>query len=184
MGRSKPLLPLGDTDFLGTILATIRSCEVVDGPIVVVRRDEDDALAQRLRAESGFGVIDVIVDGAGQMLESIRAGEARLGEAGGALVWPVDAPATRRSTVAALCSAAMQEPGRAVLPVVQGADGHPVYVPRGLLAGPGEASTLREILAAAAPRRLALDDPLALLNVNTPEDYQTLLATFAVPRNV
>jgi len=183
MGRSKPLLPLAGTDFLGAILATLRSCEAVDGPIVVVRRDGDDALAQRLHAESGFGVLEATVEEDGHMLESILAGEARLGDAGGALVWPVDAPAVRLSTVAALCRGAQQEPDRPVLPVVQGSDGHPVYVPRGLLAGAGEAATLREILAAAGPRRVAVDDPLALLNVNTPQDYQTLLATLSTSQS-
>jgi molybdenum cofactor cytidylyltransferase len=190
MGRSKPLLSLGDTDFLGRILDTLQGLAgpaASVAPVVVIRRVDDHELAARLAGITDPALRVAMVDGAGDMLASVRAGAALLDDVVGALVWPVDAPAVVSVTVAALCAAARQAPHRVVVPVTDGQTGHPTYVPRALLdrepagnAGVG----LRGILAAAAtvapPIRVVVDDPFSLLNVNTPHDYQRLLEALRV----
>jgi len=180
MGRAKPLLPLGGSDFVGCILETLRRHAPSVGPVVVIRREGDRALAERLDGlrETGLRVARVD-DGPGDMLCSVRAGGLLLGDAVGAIVWPVDVPAVAGATVAKVYEAALGRPDRAVMPLTGGQTGHPTYVPRSLLEVGAAASGspgLRGILAAAAepPDEVVVEDRFSLLNVNTPEDYELL----------
>lgn len=184
MGRAKPLLPLRGADFLGCILETLRLHAQGIEPVVVIRRDGDRALAERLVELRGAGLrVATVDDGPGDMLRSVRAGTALLGDAVGALVWPVDVPAVAGESVAKVYSAALKWPDRVVLPLTGGQTGHPVYVPRSLLepmAASGATTTdapgLRGILAAAlAPAiEVVVEDRCSLLNVNTLQDYELL----------
>ena len=185
MGQPKPLLPLGETDFIGTIVHTLRSCGVRLAPVVVVRRADDHALAQRLAAlraaETGETLKEATVpDGSADMLASIRAALPMLAGAVGTLVWPVDAPAIRGTTVACVARAALERPEVPVLPAVDGSSGHPAYVPCALLVRPlppGAAPGLRGVLETAElpPVWVSVSDPYALMNVNTPSQYRALL---------
>jgi CTP:molybdopterin cytidylyltransferase MocA len=92
-------------------------------------------------------------------------------------ILPVDHPLVRPETVAAL--AAVE--GGAVVPVCRGKHGHPVVVDRavatavvsGRISGP----TLRDVLRDADARDLAVDDPGAIANCNTPAALAAALAT-------
>lgn len=188
MGRSKPLLPLGDSDFLGCILQTLRRYAPKVAPVVVIRRQEDHALARRLDPMvgqvAGQGArqwlsVATVADGSGDMLGSLRAGELLLGDAAGALVWPVDVPCVAGATVEKVHEAALLQRDRVVLPLSGGQTGHPAYVPRSLLrptASGGQEAGLRGVLAAAhAPAiEVPVEDRFSLLNVNTPQDYKLL----------
>ncbi len=182
MGRPKPLLPLGSSDVVGTILETLAGHASAVAPVVVIRRDNDEILAERLDSLSDARIrVAIVDDGPGDMLRSLRVGAAQLGDAVGALVWPVDVPAVSGTTVAAVHGAAGLQPDRVVLPLSGGQTGHPTYVPRSLLhaeAAPQAPPGLRGILASAATTQIevAVEDPFSLWNINTPDDYQRLLA--------
>lgn len=177
MGRAKPLLPLGGSDFLGCILETLRRHTAGVEPVVVIRRKGDRALAERLDELCGAGLrVAQVDDGPGDMLCSVRAGGVLLGDAVGALVWPVDVPAVAGASVAKVYNAALGRPDRVVMPLTGGQTGHPTYVPRSLLelgAATAASPGLRGVLAAAAepPFEVVVEDRFSLLNVNTPEDY-------------
>ncbi len=192
MGRSKPLLTLGDTDFLGTILKTLRSPDVAVALVAVVYRADDEPLRERIAAHVGEPVIAVPVEpGSGDMLHSVRAGAyAMVARAmvldaqvpSGAMVWPVDAPAVAPATVAAVAAAARRAPDHVAQPEHEGAPGHPVYVPRLLLepaavasaAGPGLRGLIEGAQVPVDP--VPVSDPRCLVNVNTPEDYEAYRA--------
>jgi molybdenum cofactor cytidylyltransferase len=182
MGSPKPLLRLGGSDFIGTLLATVVAVRPALGPVVVITHRDDPALAGRLAelSRSTIPLVVATVDAwAGDMLDSIRAGASRLPAGAGALIWPVDAPAVRVETVERLLAAAAAHAGAACLPLHEGRSGHPVYLPPGLLERLGQARPadgLRGILAAADPRpiEIAVDDPGVGWNVNTPEAYARL----------
>ncbi len=188
MGRAKPLLPLGDSDFVGCILGTLRRHAPGVAPVVVIHREGDRALAARLEAlgealgEANVGVA-TIDDGPGDMLRSLRAGVGLLGDAVGALVWPVDVPVVLGATVAKVLGAAFGRPDRVVMPLTGGRTGHPTYVPRTLLEPGADAGVaadappgLRGVLASANKPRIevVVEDRFSLLNVNTPEDYDLI----------
>jgi len=180
MGRAKPLLPLGGSDFIGCILETLRRHAPEVEPVVVIRRYGDHVLAERLdrMAESWLSVATVD-DGPGDMLRSVRVGGALLRDAVGGLVWPVDVPSVTGTTIRSVLNAALLRPDRVVQPLSGGQTGHPTYVPRPLL-GPGvsagDDAGLRGVLAAAPqpPLEVVVEDRFSLMNVNTPEDYKIL----------
>jgi CTP:molybdopterin cytidylyltransferase MocA len=181
MGQAKPLLPLRGSDFLGCILRTLRAHARAVAPVVVIRRDGDQRLAERLDVLRGAELLVATVgDGPGDMLRSVRAGEALLADTVGALVWPVDVPAVSGATVAKVCGAALQSPHRVVMPCSAGGEtGHPTYVPRALLRAEPPAGAppgLRGVLSGAPEPavEVVVEDRFSLLNVNTPEDYQLL----------
>jgi CTP:molybdopterin cytidylyltransferase MocA len=213
MGRSKPLLPLGETDFLGTLLRALRDPAVAVAPVAVVYRRDDAALAHRLRLEESAGdLLAVSVEpDAGDMLHSVETGAAALGSSPGPglrqastggsgtptagsgatdtpipglLVWPADAPAVARATVAAVARAARQTPLAVVQPVHGGKPGHPIHVPPMVLARdlPSGEDGLRGLIRRAVQTRrcelceVPVSDPGCLINVNTPEQYQALLS--------
>jgi molybdenum cofactor cytidylyltransferase len=186
MGRSKPLLPLGDTDFIGTIIAALGGLDTGVGRVVVVRREDDEALGTRLseltellgRTGAATIIQATVPAGLGDMLASIRSGYgigAMHGEFG-ALVWPVDSPFASSHTLASVLGHARQHPERVVRPVHAGSQGHPIWVPASVLraeppqgSGPG----LRGLIEALSPglEDLVVEDPGCLVNVNTPEAH-------------
>ena len=183
MGRSKPLLPLGESDFVGTLVAALQAPDVGAAPIVVVHRSDDAPLATRLAAMDGVVGVTVPPDD-GDMLRSVRVGAAALGDAAGALVWPVDAPGVAPRTVASVMSAARAHPHRVCQPRHEDAPGHPIYVPAPLFQvspTPDAAPGLRGLLeAAGAPvRPVLVRDPGCLRNVNTPDEYEALQRALA-----
>jgi molybdenum cofactor cytidylyltransferase len=186
MGRAKPLLPLEGSDFLGCIVETLRCHAPGVEPVVVIRREGDRALAERLDALGEVNrrvCVATVDDGPGDMLRSVRAGAGLLGDAMGSLVWPVDVPVVMGSTVAKVYGAALEQPDRVVMPLTNGRTGHPTYVPRSLLelgAGDGARADappgLRGVLVSAEKPavEVVVEDRFSLLNVNTPEDYDLI----------
>src|SRR5512136_2777861 len=86
MGFPKPLLPLGSSTFVGTILQRAMRC-VPHAPIVVLGR-----LADRIRPMLGFGVQTCLNPDPdrGQFSSLLLALEEVSADCRGCLVWPVD----------------------------------------------------------------------------------------------
>ena len=107
------------------------------------------------------------------MLSSVQAGLGAIGgDAGDALIWPVDIPFVEPATVRAL----VMHGGTIVVPVHNGRGGHPLRVARAHfaeIAALDPARGLKALLEAHAAEvvRLPVADPGVLVDVDTPDDY-------------
>ena len=177
MGRPKLTLPWREGSVLEATLAALLAggaerAVVVAGPGAILAGWQPPAgvtLASNPSPERG-------------MLSSVRAGLAALAEAGPAprmlLVCPGDLPALRAETVRELL-AAQRRHGGIVVPVHGGRRGHPLVVPERWLPAIGEldeAVGLRQLLRVAVDDLLQhpVDDPGTVLDVDTPEAYESL----------
>lgn len=180
MGREKALLPWQGTTFLQSAMRALRPW--TDMVIVVA-----GANAERLRP---------IVDAAGEFLvmnrhpergqfSSLQIGMQEVLNRGrdAAILTLVDRPAPQPGTVHRLRMAFLDSPPEvwAVVPEFQGKHGHPVVAGREMitsfLQAPAD-STARDVEHANQAHILyvAVDDPLVVWNVDTPEEYERILA--------
>jgi molybdenum cofactor cytidylyltransferase len=187
MGGTKALLELAGATLVEHHVARLVEvgCTLI---AVVVRPFAVDVVRTLLCAESAAHVAGVSTS---SQAESLAAGLRMLDEVAGArpdaiIVTPVDMlPAEARTHHALL--ACLSATTLAVTPLYNGRGGHPVIARRALLA-PYEAlpqSThtalppLREVLRQAldARRRIEVDDPRVLGDLDTPADVRALAPT-------
>jgi molybdenum cofactor cytidylyltransferase len=182
MGRPKLLLPYGTSTILGSLAAALRAGGA--SPVVIVAAPGDVELHEWARA---FGaVVAINPDPERGMLSSIREGIAALGGAAGlaqrgevVLVAPADLPALRPATVAEVLWRRAAAGAPLAVPLYQGKRGHPLAIAPDLLP---EIETLdlaiglRELLErhASSVLEVPVDDPGAVRDVDTPEDYTEL----------
>lgn len=178
MGSSKPLLPIAESSFLARLLEEFQASKA--RPIVVVLGHQAD----RIRRKITFGEARTVLNESYRqgMLSSIRAGLRELsGEPiEGALICPVDHPRVSRALVDFLIRRFEETRRSIVLPVCEGRRGHPVLFScelfEELLHAPDSVGA-RQVVWDHADDLLevATDDPGALLDVDTPEDYRKLV---------
>lgn len=174
MGREKLLLSFGSSTVLERVLSTLSAAGVHER-VVVLRQGLSEALAIVKRTGSRAVVNPHPEE---EMLDSIRLGIAELSpDVEAFFVWPADHPAVRSETLMEL--AALAAPRRVAVPVYAGRRGHPALVGGGLFneilrIPPGEG--LRYLWRAAPEILLELpvEDRGVLLDLNTPEDLETL----------
>lgn len=100
------------------------------------------------------------------------------------LIWPVDRPAVRGTTVKALLE---QDEKQIRIPTFEGRRGHPVHFEAALreeILALGDNQPLHDVVH-KNPRRVhefAVDDPGILLNVDTPPDLKKLEALAGGPK--
>ena len=182
MGRPKLLLPYGQTTLAGALTSALRAGGA--SPVVVVTAPGDTELQEWARG-AGHQVA-VNPDPERGMLSSIREGLAAAGgtawlaERGEVvLVAPADLPALRPATVAEILWRRAAAGAPLAVPTFLGKRGHPLAIAPKLLA---EIDTLdpsiglKELLErhAAAVLEVPVDDPGAVRDVDTPEDYADL----------
>jgi molybdenum cofactor cytidylyltransferase len=165
----------------------------LDAPAVLAALEGDSANGAR-----SFTRVDA--DSDDEMFASIRIGltaivahESSAGETqqfDGALLHPGDHPGAARSTIEALLQEFVQAAAaKAVMPEYRGKGGHPVLVPRamcdGLIEHDGNGG-LRQFWLdhPDSCARLALDDPLCVLDLNTPTAYRRAIVEAQGLRNV
>jgi molybdenum cofactor cytidylyltransferase len=172
MGRPKALLAVGTLQALEVLLTTDRAAG--HGPaLVVVAAPHGSEVAAVARA-AGARVVWNPDPGRG-MFSSVQLA-IRQAPPGAMMIWPVDHALVRPSTVTALTRALPRSAqAAAVVPVHGGRAGHPVLVTPELreqieAAAPGE--TLRQVLHRATRVEVRVDDPLVLLDANTPADWE------------
>jgi molybdenum cofactor cytidylyltransferase len=195
MGRPKALLPWGDRTLLEYQVDELRAAGVDD--IVVVLGHEAKEVRAHVPPAARSVVNDAYREG---RASSLRAGAAALPDsAGPVVVLGVDQPRPRRVHERLL--AAHSVSGALVtLPAVDGKRGHPAVLSGGLLpelrSASEEQQGLRGVIAAhegevrevpfillqhesmaSAPDLTAL---MVRLDINTPEDYESARALFAV----
>jgi molybdenum cofactor cytidylyltransferase len=179
MGRSKGLLPCGDSGltFVASVLRALRVGGVDD--VIVVGRAGDDALRVEVETHGGRLVENPRPDD-GQ-LSSLVAGLNVADHPGvrGVLVTPVDVPMIAGPTVAALLGAFNTASAPIVRAVHRGRHGHPVIFSRtvfGDLRRADPSVGARAVVHAhgAAVIDVEVDDSAILADVDTPEDYERL----------
>lgn len=187
MGRPKLLLPYQDGTIVGSLVASLRAAGVERIALVTAAGDEE---LQTWARQAGL-VAAVNPDPERGMLSSIREGIAALGGAAEMaergetlLVSPADLPALRPETVIAALRGAERAP--LAVPVYRGRRGHPLAIAPHLVPEIESLDLdagLRQLLDrhAAAVLEVEVDDPGAVQDVDTPEDYDRLMRGFPDP---
>ena len=188
MGADKALLPWppqspGQSAAKDTLLsAAIRSLTLSTDFVIVVAGNNESAIAPVAYA-NGAMVVRNPDPGRGQF-SSLQVGLREVLNRGrdAAVITLVDRPPVSASTIDALLSAFQAAPQNiwAVVPEFSAQHGHPYVAGRELIEAFLQApatSTAREVehRHQAHIQYVAVDDPLVALNVNTPEEYATLL---------
>ena len=181
MGRPKPLLAWGEGSVVGSVVAALREGGCREVALVVA---PGDGGMVRWGEAAGLAVAENPEPERG-MLSSVLAGLERLGGAaaladGGVplLVTPADLPNLAASTVRRVL-AALADGAALAVPLHAGRRGHPLGISPALLPelpalDPGVG--LRQLLDRHADlvREIPVDDPGAVEDVDTPEDYRRL----------
>jgi len=180
MGSPKALLDFRGAPFVVRILDVLEALDL--RPRVVVVGPADAGVRQALAGRDCLVVENADVDGG--PIASLRAALQALGPVrpAGMLVWPVDLPHVRLTTVERLIDTHRHDRPAAVVPAFGDRRGHPVL---------WDASLYEELRASAAATRegaravlrahraavcaVRVDDPAVLDSLNTPEDYQRLV---------
>lgn len=180
MGRPKLLLPWGTSTIVGSLVAALRAAGV--DPLALVTAPGDEALQVWARSEGLVAGVNPSPERG--MLSTIQAGLEALGGADELarrgeilLVSPADLPELRPETVVELLRSQAAAGAPLAVPVYRGKRGHPLAIAAGLIP---EIETLdpevglRELLDRHAGEVLevAVEDPGAVHDVDTPEDYR------------
>ncbi len=170
MGRSKPLLLFEGKTFLERSIE--RFADICDPIVVVVRHGMGHVKQARF-------VVNPEPEGG--MLSSLQCGLRGVGDCDAVLFTPVDLPAMARSSVEAVAASA----GKIVIPRHKGRNGHPVRVNAEIVAellAASVAGKAHDVLRRhrAETRFIDVDDAGIVHDVDTPGDYDALLAAHGV----
>jgi CTP:molybdopterin cytidylyltransferase MocA len=180
MGRPKALLPCGEGEtFTSRLAGSLRRGGA--GDVLVVGRPEDPALREEVARCNARFVENPDAD-RGQ-LSSLLAGLEVADRPGvvGVLVMPVDIPLVRPDTVRRVIAAFLGGRAPIARATHRGAHGHPVIFGRSLfqeLRHADLAVGAKAVLRAHASRiaDVEVDDAGILRDVDTPDDYRTIIS--------
>lgn len=183
MGRHKLLLPLNGVSVIRSLIAALDG--IVDRTIVLIRADDSD-LRQELEGTSAT-VIEIATDPP-EMRDSIewllreveRTENPTTNDSW--LLIPADHPVVNRETLLMLLRERAERSEAVHLPVYHGRRGHPTLFPWGLAAEVFELPETEGVNALLKRPSLAVcehevDDPAVLWDLDTPGDYERLVAT-------
>jgi CTP:molybdopterin cytidylyltransferase MocA len=185
MGRQKATLPLGSGTFLSRIVGTLREAGVEDIVIVVGHQAEE---AMRCVAQMELAARCVVNhDYQSGQFSSLLTGLDAVDAPGiaGALVTLVDVPLVSAATVRAVVEHYHRAHAPIVRPTRGREHGHPVFIDRVLFvavraADPNQGAKMVVRAHASPAGDLAVDDDGAFLDIDTPEEYQRVLAERAL----
>src|SRR5438552_865572 len=184
MGRPKALLPLGGREtFLSRIVGTLHDADV-DDVIVVVGHEFEAIIADFAQRDAAARFVINHDYDSGQ-LSSVLAGVRVIDRPGvaAALLTLVDVPLVKASTVRAVIDHYRRTRAPIVRPVRAGRHGHPVLIDRTLFedlraADPERgAKAVVRAHASAAGELEVQDDEGAFRDIDTPAEYEAVLAT-------
>lgn len=175
MGSPKPLLPLGERTVIDQVLDIVAVAGVAE--IVLVLGPSGEIVAETIRQRA----VRIVWNRADEsdMADSLRAGLAGLPPAvESLLVFLPDHPLVLPQTVRLLLSEQARRPDLILLPTHAGRRGHPILLPRAILAELAHLPTLRDVIRRDPDRvrEVATDDPGILQDMDTPEEYRQVLA--------
>lgn len=174
MGRSKQLLPWGDSTILETILRVLQK-SAVGGITVVLGHSR-----REIEASIGHLSLNIVVNPRPElgMLSSIQCAlESIRGDAEAYLIALGDQPQIQASTVDSLIRAASESDQGIYLPTFSGKRGHPVVLRarnRSAILGLSPESGLNILIRAngADVCELPVPSPTILADIDTPGDYE------------
>ena len=181
MGRPKPLLPFRGETILDNQIAL--HCAFSAQVFVVLGHHANEIAAGAKRTENAVLLLNPEPE-RGQ-LSSLQCGLRALpAYIEAVLIQPVDSPGVAPATLLAMCKVwdnAAATPPDFVIPAHEGRRGHPVLMRAAivteLLALP-EGATARDVVHAHRERTLFVEtgDPAIHRDIDTPEDYEQLIA--------
>ena len=178
MGRDKALLPWQGGTFLST---GIRALQAATELVIVVAGANAHELTPVIDANAAFLVLNPNPD-RGQF-SSLRIGLQEVLNRGrdAAVITLVDRPAAAIATVRRIQEAFLAADDRiwAVVPEFGGKHGHPIVIGREMITAflnAPDSSTARDVEHSLQShiQYLSVDDPLLVVNINTPEDFENL----------
>ncbi len=183
MGTPKALLDAGGRSFVAAVVGALvgGGCHPV---VVVTSRGQSEV---RRRAEGAGALVLENPDPGEGPITSIRLALAALGQdVDGVALLPVDHPAVRAETVAALLEALDAAGGPLVLPTSGGHRGHPAIFHRRLfpeLLDPGLEGGARTVVHRhiQEARIVDVDDPGVLADIDTPDAYRAVFGAVREP---
>lgn len=177
MGTCKQLLPFGGRPAIVRCLESIRGAGI-DDIVVVVGPGGDEIMRAMENFPATVAKNEVPQS---DMSQSVRLALAKVDPAASAVfVCLADHPLVRADTLTALREHYAKNPGRIVIPVYGGRNGHPPLLPREILAEIDAVPTLRDVVARHSEKviRFNVADEGVVLEMDTWEDYQRLLKRF------
>lgn len=182
MGRPKALLPLANGDtFLTRIIRTLRDAEVAD--VVVVLGHEAEAIAASIAERDLSPRVVLNRDYESGQLSSVLAGLRAIDRPGvnAMLLTLVDVPLVSADTVRAVVARYRASGAPLVRPVHGDQHGHPVLIDRRLfdaLRRADPSSGAKPIVRGhvSAVGDVEVSDEGAFLDIDTPEEYERLVA--------
>ncbi len=178
MGCSKSLLPLGGKTVLQQVLTALQAAE--PARIIIVLGPTGQPVAESLADFPATIVWNQAPQS--EMSDSLRATLPALPpEEHGVMICLGDQPLITAATYRRLTSEQRSHPELIIQPQFGGRKGHPVLLPSSLLREISDRSTLRDLLGGHASRlrRLEVDDPGILMDLDTPADYRRMLDLWA-----
>lgn len=174
MGTPKALLPWADGSVLADIVGTLRQAEV--DPILVITGSRGRDIAAEAARSGAHAVSNGNWrDGRFASIQAAARCAHAHSTASALLLWPVDCPGVRVSTVRALLDSVGTVPAN-VVPVHQGRRGHPILLCADtvatILRAPRD-SNLRELLRNSPVPRQEVEvlDPSVGNNLNVSAEY-------------
>ena len=173
MGRYKPLLPLGRTTMIGTVIGLFKAAGIRE--IIVVTGHNHDRLAPALEAAGARPLFNP--DYASGMFSSIRTGVAELPSGiAGFFLLPADIPAIRPATISLIRRKFEEAKDALIVPAFKDKTGHPPLIPARLIpaiTGADPDTNLRQILFSDQSQiiQLPVHDRGILMDADTPDGY-------------
>ena len=180
IGRPKALLDLDGRTFLEHVIATVRSA-AIRNVMIAIAHDDDKIL--KICELTKINVIYNTATPVAVPLGSIKAAIRHIinQSVDSLLVWPVDQPHVLQETVSSLLAAFLRFRKGVTVPVFNGRRGHPVIFGRAvfeeLLGAPADLGA-RAVVRADPGRvcEVLVEDPAILEDIDTPADYEAMLA--------
>ncbi len=173
MGQPKALLPLGDKPAIIHCLTPLLHGSV--SQIIVVLGGGSEPAAAQLQDMSLKILYNTLPQS--DMAKSVRIGlQAMAPQCQAALICLVDHPLVQAQTIKQMVAAALEQPGKIIIPTYEGRRGHPTLFPRQLLTETFQGLNLQEIIRRHPDEVVLLPvaDEGVVLEMDTPEEYQDL----------
>lgn len=174
MGVCKQTLPIGGKPVIVHCVDALTEAGIEW--ITVVVGKYGNTIRQAL-GKMKVDVVENVIPGA-DMADSVRAGLAVMNhDPAGVMIRLSDHPLVKSGTIEKLLEIHRISPEQILIPVCQARNGHPVIFPTELLKHIHHGGTLRDIIQAntGRVRRIPVDDVGVIMDMDTQEDYQTII---------